>query len=367
MNIKICENLKELRRQKGNTQEELAEHLGITMQAVSKWERNEGYPDITLIPAIALYYNVTADKLLGMDEDKINAKIKEYDAKVDEVYKKVVTESERIDNGLAIWREAQKEFPNNHTVLFNLAHFLGWKFNDESYNEMVAIGERLLNESTDNEIRFNTIYNLSFFSMKRGDFENAKKYADMLPNSVWNCRDALYSRILSGEEAIEHNRRAIVSYVQLVCKFAGSLWVNMQQKYSREEIIKVLEFTLNLNRLVYPDGDFDNETEIFYNLYNLACWNIMIGNTENALSYIEEMPEHFIKIYTGPKTKHTSFLVNKLEYGGSYQRSRERMLNDVKDTIQDLFENENRAFFDDNIKSDARYIAAIEKMKSLLS
>ena len=40
MNIALSEQLKKLRREKGNTQEELAEHLGITMQAVSKWVRN---------------------------------------------------------------------------------------------------------------------------------------------------------------------------------------------------------------------------------------------------------------------------------------------------------------------------------------
>jgi len=239
---------------------------------------------------------------------------------------------------------------------------LGWKFNeDESYNEMIKIGERLLRESTNNDLRFKTIYDLSFFCMKRGDFENAKKYADMIPQ-CWNSREILYSRILSGEEAIKHNQRAIISYVQLVCNFAGSLWVNMQNKYSETEIIKVLEFELNLNRLVYPDGDFYNESEIFYNLYNLACWNLRIGNKEKALSYIDEMPEHFIRIYTNPSAKHTSFLVNKLEYGG-YQMPKERMLNEVSNTITDLFEKSGNF---DSIKNDERYIKAMEKMKSLV-
>jgi Predicted transcriptional regulators len=365
MNITINENLKKFRREKGNTQQELADHLGISIQAVSKWECGDGYPDITLIPAIALYYKVTSDELLGMTENNINAKIQEYIKKDLELHPHETYKADRI----ALWREARKEFPDNHTVLYYLINSLYgvyWEMveGDEIYyKEVVEIGERLLRESTDNDIRFNTIYNLSFCYMKRGDFENAKKYADMLPG-CWSSKEALYSRFLKGEEAIEHNQRTIISYVQLVCEFAGMLWINMQNKYSREEIIKVLEFTLALNRLVYPDGDFHNESEIFYNLFNLACFNLCIGENEKALSYIEEMPEHFIKMYTDHKAKHTSFLVNKIEYG-EYNIPRNIVLNIASNEIQDLFENENRAFFG-SVKNDERYITAIEKMRSFL-
>ena len=66
MEFKFSRKLKELRTKKNITQEQLARHLQISPQAVSKWERNEGYPDITLLPAIASYYNVSVDDLLGV-------------------------------------------------------------------------------------------------------------------------------------------------------------------------------------------------------------------------------------------------------------------------------------------------------------
>ena len=67
MEIDLKNKLRALRRQKNITQEDLANHLDITSQSVGKWERGEGYPDITLLPKIALYFGITVDELLNVD------------------------------------------------------------------------------------------------------------------------------------------------------------------------------------------------------------------------------------------------------------------------------------------------------------
>ena len=61
MEINMKDTLRTLRKEKNVTREELAVHLGISVQSVGKWERGEGFPDITLLPAIALYFGVTVN------------------------------------------------------------------------------------------------------------------------------------------------------------------------------------------------------------------------------------------------------------------------------------------------------------------
>jgi len=83
MNIYFSENIKRLRREHDLTQEAIADFLGISFQAVSKWERGESYPDIEMLPEIAVYFGISVDELLGVNraqnEQEILSIIEEYD------------------------------------------------------------------------------------------------------------------------------------------------------------------------------------------------------------------------------------------------------------------------------------------------
>lgn len=64
--MNIGEQILFLRKNKGITQEQLATKLGVSNQAVSKWESGQCYPDIQLLPEISEYFNVSIDELMGV-------------------------------------------------------------------------------------------------------------------------------------------------------------------------------------------------------------------------------------------------------------------------------------------------------------
>ena len=69
MNVEIAQRLAELRRERGFSQESLAEQLGLSRQAVSKWERAESAPDMGNLIALADLYGVTLDELLRVSPE----------------------------------------------------------------------------------------------------------------------------------------------------------------------------------------------------------------------------------------------------------------------------------------------------------
>ena len=72
--MEFHEKLQELRKNKGITQEELAENLYVSRTAISKWESGRGYPSIDSLKAISRYFSVTIDELICTEEIMIAAK-----------------------------------------------------------------------------------------------------------------------------------------------------------------------------------------------------------------------------------------------------------------------------------------------------
>mgnify|MGYP003305053708 FL=1 len=70
MKIQIADNIKRFRIASGYTQSDLAILLSVSPQAVSRWENGQAFPDITFLPLLAKYLNVSIDELMGHETQK---------------------------------------------------------------------------------------------------------------------------------------------------------------------------------------------------------------------------------------------------------------------------------------------------------
>lgn len=72
--MEFGERISLYRRNRNFTQEELAARIGVTSQAVSKWERKQSYPDVSMLPEICRLLQVSADVLLGIEKNSFSEK-----------------------------------------------------------------------------------------------------------------------------------------------------------------------------------------------------------------------------------------------------------------------------------------------------
>lgn len=186
MNIKIGEKIKKLRKEQDVTQEKLGEYLGISFQAISKWENGTALPDITLVPALARFFGVSTDELFAMNPEVEDEKVREYQK-----------EYERLNNlgdikgNLVLMHKALVEYPRNYQFMINLANSLFWynatdeqdiESRENGYvDEAIKLCERILDDCIEDDIRHSAIQILSFNYHKLGRTEEAKKLAEKMP------------------------------------------------------------------------------------------------------------------------------------------------------------------------------------------
>ena len=148
MELMIAEKIKKYRKERDLTQEALASVLGVSPQAISKWETGDGYPDVTLLPSIANYFEITVDELIGNDEISAREDVQKNYFGV----KNTLPREERLQLAL----KYSKKYPRNWHIANSLLREISRGHRDKigEYREMLyALCERLLRECTDSVMR----------------------------------------------------------------------------------------------------------------------------------------------------------------------------------------------------------------------
>ncbi len=199
MNLSLGENIKRKRIEQGLTQDEVATHLGVSFQSVSKWERGDGYPDIELLPSIANYFNISIDELLGMSNSEKAENYKNINNRWAENNR-----NGKHSENVVLMRDALKTFPNDALLLVQLSSSLekldGTDEEKRKFlRESIAVQEQIIRYCDDCEVRGATLYNICFAYWKIGEKEKAIQQAEKLPNLYKGRENALVC-FLAGEE-----------------------------------------------------------------------------------------------------------------------------------------------------------------------
>lgn len=296
--IKIGENIRRLRRERELTQETLAEFLGVTFQSVSKWERGESCPDISMLPAIAAFFSVTTDELLDVNGKEREAKIKEY---IDEYNELRMKNSPYVFERIS---KAVREFPGEYGLLVRYLEILiheksgadsdGTKILDE----VESIYDKILRFCTDDQIRIQAkrlvcmYYNT--LGYKTGDEKFVAKkmaIADEMPNML-NSKEYIRTVInLPDEEHFFACRNALGCELLLMLGTVNNL-IHYKDKFSPEYKIKAIERVIGALKLIYDDGNYGvcYRSYVFM-LADLAKIYYENGDEANALKYLKECAE----------------------------------------------------------------------------
>lgn len=315
MTLYLSENIRQLRLEKGITQETLAEFLGVTFQSVSRWERGEGYPDITLLPVISSFFNVSIDDLLGADKVRKEQKTNEYL----ELYDKMKLKD--LSLTFNEYKKAVKEFPGDFRILvryMNLIqeakirtlsqeHILASAYEKPSM-EISKIYESIKKHCTDDSIRIwsktimvsHLLWKYDCICNEEGKYGVYEEYlqqANEIINTLPAISDSRELMAIDRENYYETHKNTLEELMFLIHNEIFGYCFNCSPA---EKIIQY-ECLQGLLNLVYTDGDFGkNSFHRLYNLGHLGHLYQQVGNDDKALEYLKSAARYAKELDDSP-------------------------------------------------------------------
>lgn len=279
MQINIGERIRDLRKRDGQTQESLANALGVTAQAVSRWEANGGYPDMEILPSLANYFGVSIDELFGYDCER--------EKKVDALVEKI-TEKNHLNNGVDVCidecvrmaRDGLIEFPGNEKLTLCLASLLynagyakygehhltdadGYDILDAErhktyieWEEAIRLYEKLLETLKAGDLRSRATRELVQLYVNTGETKKAQEIAETAP-SVNASREMLLLNACDGKERADAYEKTTADMAVHTANLMVST-VMCDKTLTPEEAVRRVRNATQVLELGFLNGDYGN-------------------------------------------------------------------------------------------------------------
>jgi len=351
MQTYFSEKFKALRKTRELTQEQIADTFHVSPQAVSRWETGASYPDIALLPHIAIFFKVTVDELLGTEAiqgaEKAATHIKDI---------RNLLNTGKLQEAIEAARNAVKEYPTNHDLQYLLLQALcvaaSTKSNDSTNaykNEILAMGEKIMNSADQNAYhahKFQLIRQYTAWNMT----VEAEKIVLSLPAEAYFTQDLTMQYVLEGDRLRDDLKLRIIRFTIMLCDFikAYAYKTDMTPAQKAECIITAMQ----IENLTSPISgvDIDYVDSAFQNT-NIAALYCEAGDTQNALSHIEKATDNAMK--------HKDYMYKTNDDGSNYLPWAT-----PRNLCWILWEDKLTDSMFDFIRDDKRFISCLEQLKT---
>lgn len=310
MQLTLGNKIRQLRRRDQRTQEALAEALGVTSQAVSRWESGGCYPDMNLIPSIANYFGVSIDELFGYT----CVRSKRIDALVNQIYD-MKWKNNGVDHNIAeciaFAREALAEFPGHDRLMLSLASVLytagyvrygeshlidgeGYSVYDiqkhrgyAEWREAITLYEKALETLHGGKLRDRAVEELSQLYVNVGAQEKALALAETAP-TMWNSRELLRPYAFDGKQQARAFGEALLHTANSCAALMVHCTMAYQNHMTAKEKARSIQSAIDLFGLVCPDGNYGSYHAFVSHLYlflSLYLW--LDGRRDDCFEALE--------------------------------------------------------------------------------
>lgn len=363
--MSIGSKIKALRRAKDLTQEELAEVLGVSSKAVSQWECGRTVPDISQLPVLCNFFEVTADELLEID---VFNKAAELDKIADEYM--ALGKNGKTKEALLLLKESLKRFPNNAwlmgMIIGESTIFMNTQDCDKDEKERMneecrGYSEHILEHSLEDEQRYTAIKFLCFYYKEKGEMEKAWEYASKLPY-LFDSREFVVTELYNGSEKVEAEQFLKMT---LFGTFARGMLANFQLDsgewlYTDEERMALRDQKFALFSLMFEQGDYGFFNEQLAESHEMQAREYAKRqNKEKCLYHLEQAVERvigFIGYMNSESFVHTSLLWKQYD-----SPSRGVSLSE-RENIATIILSRTEFSEYDSVRNDAGFLALTEKL-----
>jgi len=311
MQHSIGKTIRELRKSRGLTQEELAEKIGVTAQAVSKWENESGMPDISQIVPLAHIFGVSADTLLGTGDIKKNEDVSEILQRAQKKLRFPLT-VECLTDKYNVLLEGLKIYPNNFTLILqcmeleiSLAYPLNPVYDEKNAKALYESCEKHANTIFSYDDNVNRILRARMIMLMlhcaNDNFAEARRQAEKFPSRVDFNIHKMYAIHAHWQKDYNAEITSDHFYIMNILWAFISGSISLAKAYDLvEEPSKAIDIYERLIEIL--DVIFKDEIKMPFHhaeggdIYVLLAEKAMeIGNTELALDSLEKAINYDIK------------------------------------------------------------------------